>query len=126
MDLPKLKAIEITLSDGSIHIVHEPKGREGLRAFLSALPALTMLQSIFTRMQDGQNGLLDMSVADVPLQLIDAMYGLLGVMADMTPEEFDEMGVSNQLALLQGFSLFAPKNRTAATPVTSVPSTPMP
>lgn len=127
MELPKIKAVEVTFNDGSTRMVHEPTGRQGLKIFLSSLPALTTLQQVFTRMRDAQDGVIDNSPVDISDETLNSMYALLGVMTDMTVEEFDGLGITNQLALLQGFSLFAPKNQPAATPTTpAVTSTPMP
>jgi hypothetical protein len=124
MSIPKLNAIEVEFSDGSKIVIHEPKGREGLKAFLSALPALSVLQRVFSQLQDIQNGVMDFSVVDIPDAVIESIYRLFGVMAEITAEDFEGLSVTNQMALLRGFSLFAPKNPTSAvtpspTPVVS-------
>jgi len=114
MDLPKLKAIEVEIGD-NIVVIHEPKGREGLRAFLSAMPALTILQKVFTQLKDIESGVMSYSAIDIPDDVILAVHNLFGVMTDITAEQFEGLSVTNQLALLQGFSLFAPKK--TVTPV---------
>ena len=127
-DLPKIKAIEVELSDGSIVIVHEPKGKAGLKAFISVLPALTILQTVFQRVQEAQQGVIDGSPVDIPDSVIDAIYSLFGVMTELTVDEFEQLSANNQIALLQGFSLFAPKAPTPLTVENSalLPLTPMP
>ena len=113
MELPKLRAIEVELGDGSKVIIHEPKGREGLRVFLSSMPALTVLQKTFTQIQDVEKGDAGFVPTEIPDEVITAMYNLFGVMTDVTVEQFEGLSVSNQLALLQGFTLFAPKKVSA-------------
>jgi hypothetical protein len=127
-DLPKIKAIEVEFSDGSTVIVHEPKGKAGLKAFISVLPALTILQTVFQRVQEAQQGVIDGSPVDIPDSVIDAIYSLFGVMTELTVDEFEQLSANNQIALLQGFSLFAPKNQqaTVVTQEALVVSTPMP
>lgn len=113
MDLPKLRAIEVELGDGSKVTIHEPKGREGLRVFLSSMPALSMLQKVFTQIQDTDKGETGFASTEIPDEVITAIYRLFGVMTDVTVEQFEGLSVSNQLALLQGFTLFAPKKVSA-------------
>lgn len=109
MEMPKLKAIEVELSDGTIVVIHEPKGREGLRVFLSSMPAMTVLQRVFSQMKDIESGVLNYSAMEIPDEVITSMHRLFGVMTDITAEEFEQMSVMNQMVLLQGFTLFAPK-----------------
>lgn len=118
MELPKLKAIEVELSDGQKVIIHEPKGREGLRAFLSAMPAMMLLQRVFSQMKDIQGGVIDLTAFDVPEEVIVSIHKLFGVMTDITVDEFEGMSVGNQIAMLQGFTLFTPK-ASAVTPLSA-------
>ncbi len=127
-ELPKIKAIEVEFSDGTVVVVHEPKGKAGLKAFISVMPALTLLQRVFQQVKDVQGGVMDGSFINIPDSVIDSIYTLFGVMTEMTTEEFEQLSASNQIALLQGFSLFAPKARTVTPAETSslAISTPMP
>lgn len=115
-DIPKIKAIEVEFGDGSKVTIHEPTGREGLRVFLSTMPALNILQRVFTQIKDGEEGVMNYASIDIPEEVILSIYRLFGVMTDFTQEQFEGLSVSNQIVLLQGFSLFAPKKASAVTP----------
>lgn len=120
-DIPKLKAIPIEFSDGTSITVHEPSGREGLRVYLSCMPALTLLKRVFTQTQDIDKGEVSYAAIDIPDEVITAIHRLFGVMTEITVEQFEKLSVYNQLALLQGFSLFAPK-KTLTTAEAETPS----
>lgn len=112
MELPKVKAIEIELSDGQKILVHEPKAKD-LTIFLKSLPALTALGKIFEASQQAADGVLGMS-PNLPDNVLDGIFPLLAAMADISVEQFRELGSADALAIMQGLSLFAPKNPQAA------------
>ncbi len=125
MKIPKLKAIEVDFGDEKL-IVHEPKGREGFKLFLQAVPALSALGKIFSSMDEASDGVLA-PPPTIPDFILDAIYPLLGVMTELTAEQFEELGVTAQLAVLRGLSLFSPKNPSAVIPEnTQTESTPTP
>ena len=114
MKLPKLKAIEIEFGDAKL-IIHEPKGREGFKVFLQALTALSALGKIFSVMKEAQDGVLA-PPPEIPDFLLDAVYPLLGVMTELTMAEFEELGVTAQMAVLRGLSLFGSKDPNLTPP----------
>ena len=116
MNLPKLKAIEVDFGDEKL-IIHEPKGREGFKVFLQALPALSALGKVFTSMNESSEGVLA-PPPTIPDYLLDAIYPLLGVMTELTTDQFEELGVTAQMAVLRGLSLFGSKTPNGGTPGT--------
>lgn len=117
----KPKAFQVTLSDGSEHVVHEPKVKD-MGAFLRALPSLVAIARVFSTTKDNL-GLQ----ANIPDAVIEDIFPLLAIMTDLSVEEFKDLPLMDGWAVMQGLTLFVPKNPQAATvPATDlVESTPM-
>lgn len=118
MELPKLRALEVTFDNGTKVTIHEPKGRKGLQLFLNAMPALMTLSKVFEAIEHVQEGVM-MPSPEIPDHVFNAITPLFSEMASITPEEYDQLGVTNQMAILQGLSLFAPKKANAESGTTS-------
>lgn len=112
MELPKVKGIEVILSDGQTILVHEPKAKD-LSVFLKAIPALSALSKMFEAQQQAEEGVMGIS-PNIPDNIMDSLLPLLAAMSDITIEQFKELGAVDALAIMQGLSLFAPKNPPAA------------
>ena len=55
----------------------------------------------------------------IPDHVFDAIVPLFSEMAGITLKEYDELGVTNQMAILKGLSLFSPKADAAKDTTTS-------
>jgi hypothetical protein len=117
----KLRAVEITLSDGQIVMVHEPRMSE-MGAFMRALPALTSLTQAFTAANEAAGGIQGMQV-DIADSVYEGIFPLIAMMADMDEAEFKDLPLFDGMALMRGLTVFAPKNPQAAT-TSTLTSTP--
>lgn len=120
--MPKLRAVEVTCSDGSIITVHEPRIQD-LAVWLRALPSLTMIGRAF---QDAGRALSIIGVPlDIPDSAVEGIYPLFAIMCSITVEEFKALSVYDGIAVIGAFGEFAPNEQPAAqTDSASTPSTP--
>lgn len=109
----KLRAVEVTLSNGETHIVHEPKMAD-FGMFLQALPSLTAVGKLMEAAQQAGNGVLGVAVV-APPEMVDGIAPLFSKMSDITVEEFNGLGVFDGMAILAALNEFVPKNLKAAT-----------
>lgn len=98
------KVVEVTLTDGTTLIVHEPTN---LAAFLSALPSLSTIARSFKAMEAAEEGIVGMP-NDVPASAVEGIYPLLAEMAEITVEQFNELGVFDKMGVMQALTLFVP------------------
>jgi len=110
----KAKAVEVTLSNGEIVMVHEPRMAD-LGTFLRALPALTAISKASGAAQATEDGILGVP-ADIPDSALEGIFPLFAVMTDITVADFKDLPLYDGMAVLAAFSAFVPKNLTAATP----------
>jgi|WetSurMetagenome_2_1015567.scaffolds.fasta_scaffold369096_2 hypothetical protein len=108
----KRRAVEVTLSDGQKVMVFEPKTGD-MGTFLRALPALTSISKAFIATAEAQDGVQGM-IIDIPDSTYEGLFPLIAVMTDMTVEDFKDLPLFDGMALMNGLSVFAPKNPLAA------------
>ena len=115
----KNKAVEVLMCDGQVIMVHAPQMKD-LPAFFQALPSLSAFSAAMNAVSQAQDGLMGLPV-NIPPSVMEGIYPLLSVMADMTVEEFQELPLWDGMAILTAFNAFVPNPvpATAATPVSA-------
>ena len=113
------KVVEVTLSDGTVVLVHAP-GAGDMGIYLRALPSLLAIQRSFTAIQSSAQGVIGMPV-DLPDSSIEQIYPLMAVMCDMTVEQFKALPtVFDAFAVFQTMALFVPNQQAATSPQTQL------
>lgn len=107
----KTKAIEVTLSDGSVVFVHAPKTKD-LPLFINSLSALNAMSKAFEA--SSQTDIIGLNVSIDPL-VMDNLYPLLASMSDMSVDELKELELWDGIAVFAALNQFAPKNSVAPT-----------
>lgn len=118
--MPKLRAIEVRCTDGTVITVHEPR-TEHLGVFLSALPSLRLIAKATTAAQ--QDGVIGVPI-DIPDRAIEGIYPLFAIMCTISVDEFKALPLWDGLGVLNAFGEFVPNPPAATTDSTPSPNTP--
>jgi hypothetical protein len=109
---PKLKAIEVVLSDGQTVTVHEPRVQD-VGKYFRAMPALIELSNAMSSTKDAIKGVKGLPV-DISDETLELIWPLFAVMSDITVDDYKLLPLWDGMAILMAFGEFVPKNRLAA------------
>lgn len=108
----KLRAVEVTLSNGEVQIVHEPRMQD-LGVFLRALPSLMAVQRAMQGLNTAESGVIGVPV-EIPDAVIEGIHPLFAVMCEMTVEDFKALPVWDGIGVLNALGQFAPNESGSA------------
>jgi len=106
--MPKLRAVEVVLSDGSVQMVHEPAFKN-LGLFLHCLPALMGVARSLSSMSGISNGQLT-TIPDINPDVLDSLTPLVASMSDLPEETVSSLSLWDGVALMWAAVSFMPKN----------------
>ena len=91
-----MRALEVKLTDGSVHVVREPKGAESPTVMKALLPVV--------RLPTGTGKVSTVEMFEHVLadqEATDALIELVGLLSDMPAKEVGELGFGDYYAMLQ-------------------------
>lgn len=109
----KLRVVEVTLRDGTVITVHEPRMQD-LSLYLRSLPALSALGRALAKLDLSEAGIEGVPV-DISDRVLEGIYPLFAVMSNITVEEYKNMPVMDGLGILTAFISFLPKAKAETT-----------
>ena len=108
VEMPKLRAIEVVLSDGSVQTVHEPAFKD-LGLFLHCLPALMSVAKSLSSMSSVNSDQL-VTIPDINPDVLNSLTPLVASMSGLSEDEVSGLSLWDGVALMWAAVSFMPKN----------------
>ncbi len=105
----KPRAVEVTLSNGEVLIVHEPRMQD-LGVFLRAMPSLIAVGRAMNAQNDASVGI----PTEIPEAIIEGIHPLFAIMCDISVDDFKALPVWDGIGVLNALGQFVPNELPSA------------